>query len=335
MRTDRLTIRSMHLSDAAVVAAYRADPEVSALQDWPLPYTQEMFSERFERRQALGPLDDFSHGTNVAIELDGAVVGDLYVSLVDGIAEVGWTLATHAQGKGIATEAAGALIEMLFNQLGAHRVHAALHPDNIPSMRLCEAIGLVYERVTKLTFLGRNGEWEDDAHYAITRDEWAEWAARPRHEPTEVTLVEITPDDAHLWGRLVTDRSQERFVSPMLRSFRDALFPEVVDGAPVVPWLRGVMANGERVAFVMLAEVTAHHPEPYLWRLLVDRRHQRRGIGRRTLAVLTDQLRAEGHATLLTSWGEGPGSPRRFYERLGFVPTGRVVDDETEARLIL
>ena len=32
---------------------------------------------------------------------------------------------------------------------------------------------------------------------------------------------------------------------------------------------------------VMLALVTDAHPKPYLWRLLVDRRHQRRGIGRR------------------------------------------------------
>jgi hypothetical protein len=36
---------------------------------------------------------------------------------------------------------------------------------------------------------------------------------------------------------------------------------------------------------------------------------------------------------LLTSWGEGRGSPGPFYQGYGFETTGRIVDEETEARL--
>jgi hypothetical protein len=39
-----------------------------------------------------------------------------------------------------------------------------------------------------------------------------------------------------------------------------------------------------------------------------------------------------GDRTLLTSWVEGKGSPRPFYIRHGFVPTGKILDEETEAR---
>jgi hypothetical protein len=39
-----------------------------------------------------------------------------------------------------------------------------------------------------------------------------------------------------------------------------------------------------------------------------------------------------GDTTLITSWGEGKGSPRAFYLRNGFQPTGRVIDHETEGR---
>jgi diamine N-acetyltransferase len=78
--------------------------------------------------------------------------------------------------------------------------------------------------------------------------------------------------------------------------------------------------------------ITEHHPEPYLWRLLVDRLHQRRGIGGRILERVADQCREWGATTLLTSWGEGPGSPRPFYLGHGFEPTGDIVDEETEAR---
>ena len=86
------------------------------------------------------------------------------------------------------------------------------------------------------------------------------------------------------------------------------------------------------VGFVMLALRTEHHPEPYLWRLLIDRMHQRRGIGGRVLDLVEDEFRAMGNTTLLVSWSEGKGSPRPFYVKHGFEPTGRVIDEETEAR---
>jgi GNAT superfamily N-acetyltransferase len=99
--------------------------------------------------------------------------------------------------------------------------------------------------------------------------------------------------------------------------------------------LYGVEADGEPAAFVMIAEVTPTHPEPYLWRLLVDRRHQRRGVGRRALDLLCDQLLAEGCTTLVTSWVPGKGTPAPFYRKYGFLETGEMVDGETVVRLQL
>jgi GNAT superfamily N-acetyltransferase len=115
-------------------------------------------------------------------------------------------------------------------------------------------------------------------------------------------------------------------------SFTDALFPEVVSGAPVVPWMRAIVADGEIVGFVMLALRTEHHPEPYLWRFLIDRLHQRRGIGKRALDLVEDEVRSMGDSTLLVSWVEGKGSPGPMYIKRGYEPTGRIVDGETEAR---
>ena len=97
--------------------------------------------------------------------------------------------------------------------------------------------------------------------------------------------------------------------------------------------MRGIVANGEPVGFVMLAAVTPAHPDPYLWRLLIDRKHQRRGVGDATLRQLIQHLRSEGCTRLLTSWVEGPGGPAPFYTRLGFSPTGRVIDGEVEGAL--
>lgn len=327
----------MRADDAPVVAAYRNDPAINHFQDWDLPYSEETFLSRLAASPTFDTIPE-GRWVNLALELQepggATLVGDIACHLHDGgrIVELGYTLRSEYQGRGFASEAAGALVDHLLATTEAHRFEASLDEENVASMRVLEAIGMTFESFSRQSYPIR-GSWEDDTRCAMLRDDRVAWLARPDTPPSDVQLVEITPEDAYLWGRLRTHHSQERYVSPMALTFRDALFPEVIDGAPVVPWMRGVLADGERVAFVMIAEVTDHHPEPYLWRLLVDRMHQRRGIGRMIIAELRRMLHEQGHRTLTTSWGEGPGSPRSFYEGLGFVATGRQIDDETEARL--
>jgi diamine N-acetyltransferase len=74
----------------------------------------------------------------------------------------------------------------------------------------------------------------------------------------------------------------------------------------------------------------------FLWRLLIDRRHQRRGYGVAALDAVVEYLRDRpGADALYTSAGQGEGTPQPFYERYGFVPTGAIVDDEVVLRLDL
>lgn len=338
IRTERLVLRMMRESDAPVLTAYRNDPVVARWQDWDLPYTLERSVSRLREQNER---TDFEPGewTTLAVELDGELIGDV-VAHVDErgrVAEIGYTFRPEFQGKGYASEAASAMVDHLLERFPIHRIEASLDKDNVASMRVLEGLGMQFETLTRRSYFMR-GEYEDDLRYAMLRDDRTAWLNRPSTPPSSLELVELTPDDAHLWGRLRTHHSQERFVSPMANSFRDALFPEVVDGAPVVPWMRGVLADGERAAFVLMADATEHHPEPYLWRLLVDRMHQRRGLGRLIVGALRDLLASQGHRSMLTSYVEGPGTPAPFYARLGFVPTGRIVGDddgphEIEARL--
>lgn len=335
LNTDRLRLRIMRSTDAAALADYRNDPQVAQHQLWDLPYTID------EARALLADQDDLSDlrlggWTQIAVERDGRVLGDVCAHLDDtgAVAELGYTFAREHQGHRYAREAAGALLEALFARPQVVRVTAELDPPNIASQRVLEAIGLRVESLTRRSFLWR-GEWTDNLAYALTRDDYDAWRARPTGPVASVELVELTSTNFRRYGRLETHHSQQRFVATVEQSYADALFPEVVDGAPVTPRLWGVDADGEPAGFVMIAGVTDHHPEPYLWRLLVDRRHQGRGIGAQIIGRLTDLLRSEGDSALLTSWVDGPGSPRAFYERLGFTPTGRVIDGEIEGRLAL
>ncbi len=334
LRTPRLLLRVMRPTDAATVATYRADPEVARYQDWELPYSLDRAHTALA---AQDDLDDVTPGRWVQVALetaDGALVGDLAVGLdaTGAVATLGWTLPTAHQGHGYATEAAGALIAALFDGTGVHRVQATMDPDNEASLRLAERLGLREEGLSRRSVPIR-GEWLDDRLVAVLRPEHAAWVGRPRTPPAAVTLVEVTADNLGAVRALATFGFQERFVAPMAASLAQALVPGTENGHPVVPWFRAIAADGEVVGFVMLAAAGPGRPDPYLWRLLIDRAHQQRGIGRRALAELTRTLRAAGHTALLVSWVDGPGGPRPFYERLGFVPTGELDGDEIVARL--
>ena len=334
IRTKRLLIRPFRPEDAAGLAARRNDPVVAEYQDWTLPYSMEKAEATTSKLSAMdGPTTGEWWMAVVADPDTDEALGDLAVHLSwEGrTAEVGYTFAKENWGKGYATEALAAMIEYLFDTVGVTRVFGMLHPDNPASAMVLERSGLLFEGHTRSSFwLG--DEVSDDWIYGMTRLDWERWRDRPRHRPTEVSLVEVATVNVAPLTKLRTHKSQERFVATMAESFVDALFPEVIDGAPVVPWLRGVFADGEPVGFVMLALRTEHHPEPYLWRLLIDRLHQRRGIGQRVLALVADECRKMGDESLVTSWSEGKGSPRPFYLANGFEPTGNLIDGETEGR---
>jgi RimJ/RimL family protein N-acetyltransferase len=334
IRTKRLLIRPFRSEDASGFAARRNDPEVARYQDWELPYSMERAEKTVADLVSMeGPKDKEWWMAVVSDPDTDEAFGDLAVHLSwEGrTAEVGYTFARENWGQGYATEALAAIVEYLFDDIGVTRVCGMLHPDNPASAMVLERTGLLFEGHTRSSFWVA-GEVSDDWIYGMTRSDWETWRDRPRHAPAEVTLIEVTTENVGPVTRLRTHKTQERFVATMAETFVDALFPEIIEGAPVVPWLRAVFADGELVGFVMLALRTAHHPEPYLWRLLIDRLHQKRGIGRRVLELVAEECRKMGDETLVTSWSEGKGSPRPFYLANGFEPTGNLIDGETEGR---
>jgi RimJ/RimL family protein N-acetyltransferase len=334
VRTPRLSLRVMRLADAEVLTSYRSLPEIAEYQDWPMPFDLE------DARRALGSQDlddDVSPGgwIQVAIEHEGEVVGDLALGLPHpGIAHLGYTLAPQHHGKGFALEAAGALVDAVFARTEVHRVVATLDPQNHASMRVLEQLGFRYEGTARKSEPIR-GDWVDDMRFALLRTDREEWLARPT-SCDHVELVEVTHHNLSAVSALETHRFQRRFVAPMERNLAQALVPpEVVPGHLAVPWYRAVVADGEVVGFMMVSMVSDVEPYPYLWRFLIDRRHQRRGVGAKAIAALADHFRAEGHTALMLSWVDAPGGPRRFYERLGFAPTGELDGEEIVARLDL
>jgi histidinol dehydrogenase len=91
------------------------------------------------------------------------------------------------------------------------------------------------------------------------------------------------------------------------------------------------------VGLVTLYDARTHPERPdnllYLWRLMIDERHQRRGLGRAAIAWLREEALRLGFARIGLSHATDPGHAGPFYQQLGFVHTGEVV--EGQLRMVL
>jgi len=149
-----------------------------------------------------------------------------------------------------------------------------------------------------------------------------------------VTLREVTDQNRAAVLALRVAPEQERFVGTVAWALRDA--EEIPEGKP---WYRSIYADERPVGFVMLSwNVTPDPPRIigpwFLWKLLIDARHQRRGFGRETVLLVADIVRANGAAELVTSCVPGDDGPEAFYRGIGFGPTGEL-DENGEIILAL
>jgi diamine N-acetyltransferase len=150
----------------------------------------------------------------------------------------------------------------------------------------------------------------------------------------------VTEDDVQAVMGLRRGPGQDRYLGSMISHFEDA-----IADARACPRRWSVHDGDELVGFVMISDdipqATLDADDeivgPYfLWRLLIDARHQGRGYGRATLDAVAEYVRAKPNGTvLLTSCKAGEGSPQPFYLRYGFEKTGEVKWGEDLLRLDL
>lgn len=154
------------------------------------------------------------------------------------------------------------------------------------------------------------------------------------NKPAEsVTLREVTADNLRTVLRLSVADDQKGFVATNAISIAQAYFaPEA--------WFRAICLGEEIVGFVMiedqsLAKAPPAQPTATLWRLMIDQRFQKRGIGREAVLLVIEHVRAKGYRSLFVSYVPEPGGPEMFYKGLGFRDTGRVDEGEVVLELAL
>ena len=144
---------------------------------------------------------------------------------------------------------------------------------------------------------------------------------------TIITLKKITGDTCWPIFNLDVEDHQSRMVAPNAHSIAEASFSDEA-------WFRGIYLGDEPVGFVMLA-INEEKSEYFLWRLMIDKKHQRKGYGYQAMTQIIDMVRELPNASeFQTSYVPGDGSPAQFYYKLGFIETGKVEEGENFLKLV-
>ncbi|MER6302664.1 GNAT family N-acetyltransferase [Kitasatospora sp. NPDC001539] len=141
LRSERLDLLPIGPEHADELAAALADPALHAFTGG-RPATPEEQRARCARLAAGSP-DPAEQWGNWVLRLraDGALTGYVQTTVRAGAAELAWVVGTPWQGRGLATEAARALLAHL-TALGTTTVTAHIHPDHHASARVARALGL-------------------------------------------------------------------------------------------------------------------------------------------------------------------------------------------------
>ena len=153
-------------------------------------------------------------------------------------------------------------------------------------------------------------------------------AAAPR-APVNFSVRPVVSANLEAVLKLRVAAGQRRFVAPVDRSLAQVAYEPA--GRAVA-----MFDGDEAVGMMLLYDARLDKEKPadqlYIWRLLVDARHQRLGYGRLALQWVADEARALGLQQIGLSHIDEPGHAGGFYQKLGFTYTGEI--DKGEHKMV-
>lgn len=174
--TPRLVLRELRPADAGAVHAYRSLPEVTRYLGH--PPLDAAAAQELVGRWLADPA-----GLTVVLQRDGRVVGDVRLSFraaaamapaateeVD--AGLGYALHPAEQGRGLAMEAVGEVVDLVLGTGGVRRVTARVFAPACPSSALLRRLGFHLDGVDRSAVLSPDGRsWWDDECWSLLRDD--------------------------------------------------------------------------------------------------------------------------------------------------------------------
>ncbi|GAA3602355.1 hypothetical protein GCM10022199_02510 [Marihabitans asiaticum] len=209
LRTERLSLRPHRSDDAGPLLGFYRRPEVARYLLHG-PWTEDIARERVTRRLTRTGVDGPERALSLVVEHEGRVIGDVALWATDETGakgEIGWVFDPAASGRGFATEAARAVLDLGFQRYGMHRVSAQMDARNTASARVCERLGMTGEGVSRQDWWSK-GEWTDSLRYAELASD------HPRDHGDAIVVSAVMLPDAG--GHLLTVRKRgtTRYMNP-------------------------------------------------------------------------------------------------------------------------
>ena len=144
IETEQLILRVRTVADAEDIFDYASRPEIS-----------------------------YPAGYGIVVKGTDEIVGsvDFNHRHEDDVLEIGYTLHPDYWGRGYVPEAARALIDIAFRELGLHKIELTCFGYNVQSQRVAEKLGFTLEARIR-DRKDAQGNRCDDLRYGLLRSEW-------------------------------------------------------------------------------------------------------------------------------------------------------------------
>lgn len=173
IRTERLILRRFTPEDApAMFENWANDERVTRYLTWD-PHGSPGETRQLLELWCAGYENPGTY--NWAMEYEGKLIGNISVVRLDErseAADLGYCMGHAYWGRGLMTEAAKAVIDFLFGEVGVNRVEISHAVKNPASGRVAQKCGLTLEGTKRAFFKSSAGEFLDISFYGILKSEW-------------------------------------------------------------------------------------------------------------------------------------------------------------------
>lgn len=172
LKTDRLVLRPLKVTDAEDIYEYAKNPNVSKYTLWE-PHQSLIDAKEYVKDYA------FKYYSNKTPEPLGisfkndpdkiiGTVGCFWVSKNAKTMELAYAITEDHWGKGITAEASQAIIDYCFKNYSVKRLQCRCKSENKASARVMEKLGMKYEGTLKAAVFHRDKHW-DMLYYSIVK----------------------------------------------------------------------------------------------------------------------------------------------------------------------
>lgn len=172
IKTERLTLRKFVKEDYIDMYKWASNPAVVKYLSY-YPHKNPDVTKSILEKWIINYQKPNEY--NWAIEFDGKCIGNISTVSQDNecfSCHLGWQIDVDFWNKGIMTEAAKAVVNFLFSEVGYDRITSGHDTRNIASGRVMQKIGMKLEGTFRRYCYRKDGSIGDKNYYAILKSDW-------------------------------------------------------------------------------------------------------------------------------------------------------------------